>query len=232
MSSWLIGRASEPYRCVGFFAYNFARAKLSSDPVFSALLQHGLLLGRGRILDLGCGQGLLESWLRAALLCYENGVWPVGWPPAPRPRCTRGIELRIRDVERAHAALGLACEISQGDIRNAEFGTADAVVILDVLHYLTEEEQLHVIRRARAALPPRGLLLIRIGDAEGGLRFRYSQWVDKLVMLCRGHASLITHCRSATQWDALLRECGFDVQATPMCEGTRFANVLLIGLAI
>jgi hypothetical protein len=137
-----------------------------------------------------------------------------------------------RDVERAHAALGPACEITQGDIRNAEFGATDAVIILDVLHYITEEEQLHVIRRARAALPARGLLLMRIGDADAGLRFRYSQWVDKLVMLCRGHARLITHCRSATQWGELLRECGFEVQAAPMSEGTRFANVLLIGLAI
>jgi O-methyltransferase involved in polyketide biosynthesis len=137
----------------------------------------------------------------------------------------------IRDVKRAHAALGPACEISQGDIRNAEFGATDAVVILDVLHYITEEEQLHVLRRARAALPAQGLLLMRIGDADAGLRFRYSQWVDKLIMLCRGHASVMTHCRSAAQWRALLHECGFQVQAAPMPTGTRFANVLLIALA-
>src|SRR5258708_36427611 len=76
-----------------------------------------------------------------------------------------------------------------------------------------------------------GLFLLRIGDAGGGLRFRYSQWVDKLVMRFRGHASLATHCRSAGQWHALLRECGFEVQQTPMSEGTIFANVLLIAHA-
>jgi hypothetical protein len=88
-----------------------------------------------------------------------------------------------------------------------------------------------VLKRVRAALPARGLLLLRIGDADGGLRFRYSQWVDKLVMLFRGHSSVNTHCRSATQWREIVRECGFEVQATPMSEGTRFANVLLIGHA-
>jgi len=189
------------------------------------------LLGRGHILDLGCGQGLLASWLRAALLCYESGSWPQGWPPAPTPRSTRGIELMVRDVERARAALGPSCDISQGDIRSADFGTTDAVVILDVLHYMTKEEQLQVLKRVRTALPAHGLLLMRIGDADGGLRFRYSQWVDKLVMLFRGHSSVGTHCRSAAQWRELLRECGFEVQATPMSEGTRFANVLLIGHA-
>jgi SAM-dependent methyltransferase len=189
-----------------------------------------LLLERGDILDLGCGQGLLTAWLDAALLCYESGSWPQGWPPAPKPRSTRGIELMIRDVQRARAALGSKCAISQGDIRRAEFGTTDAVVILDVLHYIDREEQLLLLKRVRSALPVRGLLLLRIGDADGGLRFRYTQWVDKLVMLCRGHATA-THCRSASQWGELLCECGFEVQATPMSEGTRFANVLLIAHA-
>lgn len=134
----------------------------------------------------------------------------------------------IRDVQRARMALGPGCEISQGDIRSAEFGTPDAVIILDVLHYIPREEQLQVLKRARAALPPHGLLLLRIGDAEGGLRFRYSQWVDKLIMFLRGHATVATHCRSAGQWSELLSECGFEVQAAPMSHGTRFANVLLI----
>ena len=51
----IIDRASEPYRGAGAFAYNFARGKLRGDPVFRALLERGLLLGRSRILDLGCG---------------------------------------------------------------------------------------------------------------------------------------------------------------------------------
>jgi SAM-dependent methyltransferase len=226
----LIDRASAPYRSAGPFAYNFARGKLKGDPVFRALLERGLLRGRGHILDLGCGQGLLASWLQAALLSYEGGHWPPDWPP-PAPASTRGIELMVRDVERARAALGSACDISQGDIRSAEFGTTDAVVILDVLHYILPDEQLRVLKRVRAALPAQGLLLLRIGDADGGLRFHYSQWVDKLVMLLRGHSSMATYCRSAAQWREILHECGFEVHSTPMSGGTRFANVLLIGHA-
>jgi SAM-dependent methyltransferase len=231
MHTALVEHASESYRSAGVFAYKFARGKLRGDPVFRAMLERGLLLGRAHILDLGCGQGLLEAWLRAALLCYENGSWPQGWPPAPAPSSTRGIELMNRDVQRARTALGPACEIAQGDIRSAEFGSTDAVIILDVLHYIPKDEQLLVLKRVRCALPPRGLLLLRIGDADGGLRFRYSQWVDKLVMLCRGRSFLATHCRSADQWCDLLHECGFEVQVTPMSEGTRYANVLLIGHA-
>jgi SAM-dependent methyltransferase len=228
----LIEGACEPYRNAGRFAYHFARGKLSADPVYRAILERGMLLGRGHILDLGCGQGLLAAWLRAAVRIYESGSWPAGWPPAPKPRSTRGIELMVRDVERARLALGPVCEISQGDIRTAEFGAADAVVILDVLHYMTGEAQRQVLRRVRSALPLGGLLLLRIGDAGGGLRFRYSQWVDKVVMLFRGHSLVTTYCRSVAQWRELLHECGFDAEAAPMSDGTGFANVLLIAHAV
>jgi SAM-dependent methyltransferase len=227
----LLDAASEPYRNVGVFAYHFARGKLRADPVYRAILELGLLLGRARILDLGCGQGLLSAWLRAAERCYDGGSWPRAWPPAPRASSTRGIELMARDVRRARSALGPASDVSQADIREAAFGAVDAVVILDVLHYMPPQAQLEVLQRVRAALPVRGLLLLRVGDAGAGLRFRYGQCSDGLVMLLRGHALVTQHCRSVAQWRGVLRDCGFDSEAKPMSEGTPFANVLLIAHA-
>src|ERR1700722_7241302 len=132
----LLDAASEPYRNAGRFAYYFARGKLRADPVYHAILELGLLLGRARVLDLGCGQGLLAAWLQAAERCYDGGRWPRAWPPAPQSLSTRGIELMPREVERARCALGAASQVSQADIRSAAFGAADAVVILDVLHYM------------------------------------------------------------------------------------------------
>jgi SAM-dependent methyltransferase len=227
----LLNMACESYRKAGPFAYHFARAKLRTDPVYRAILELGLLLGRARVLDLGCGQGLLAVWLRAAERCHERGNWPRDWPPAPRTLSTRGIELMACEVERARRALGPASEVSQTDIRSAAFGAVDAVVILDVLHYLPPQAQIEVLQRVRAALPHHGLLLLRVGDAAGGLRFRYGQWSDRLVMLLRGHAWVALHCRSVTQWRILLRDCGFDSEAKPMSRGTPFANVLLIAHA-
>jgi SAM-dependent methyltransferase len=228
----LLDQACEPYRPAGRFAYHFARGKLRGDPVFRAILELGLLRGYPRILDLGCGQGLLAAWLRAAAHCYERGTWPRAWPPAPRPESMRGIELRAREVDRARRALGPGYEVVQADIRSAVFGSADAVVILDVLHYLPAPSQREVLQRVRAALPRGGLLLLRVGDADAGLRFHFAQWVDKAVMLAHGHGRVDLHCRSIAQWRALLSECGFDTRAEPMSHGTPFANVLLIALAI
>jgi len=233
-ASWraaLLDEASKPYRKAGWFAYFFARGKLRQDPVFRAILERGLLLGRSRILDLGCGQALLVAWLRAASCMHDRGTWPDAWPPAPRPLSTRGIDLMTRDVERARSALGPDADVVTGDIRDAEFGAADAIVVLDVLHYMAASAQRDVLNRARSALPVGGLLLLRICDAGGGLRYRYTQWVDKVVMLLRGHSWVVPHCRRVDEWQALLRESGFSSEALPMSKGTPFANVLLISHA-
>jgi SAM-dependent methyltransferase len=223
----LLDAASQPYRKAGSFAYHFARGKLATDPVYRSTLELGLLQRQQRILDLGCGQALLSAWLLAAVHCYERGTWPATWPPPLKAQTVRGIELMPRDVARAHRALGTDCQVTQGDIRNAAFGAADAVVILDVLHYIAAHSQCEVLQRVHAALPPGGLLLLRVGDAAGGLRFRITAWSDMLPMLFRGHGFVATHCRSVAQWRELLTECGFESEATPMSRGTPFANVLL-----
>jgi SAM-dependent methyltransferase len=223
----LLDAARAPYRIVGRFAYGFARGKLAGDPVYRTILERGLLAGRPRVLDLGCGLGLLAAVLRAAERCSREGRWPAGWPPAPCAASIRGIELMPRTVERARRALRGAAEIVQGDIRLAEFGAADAVVILDVLHYIEAGAHRALLDRVHAALPPSGLLLLRIGDASAGLRFRIGQCWDGAVMLARGRGWPRMHCRSLGDWRSLLLECGFDSQVLLTSEGTPFANVLL-----
>jgi len=228
----LLDTASAPYRDAGSFAYHFARGKLRGDPVYRTILEEGLLSGRGRILDLGCGQGLLFAWLKSAEALSARGDWPDTWPPAPQPSYTLGIELMARDVERARKGLGGKASFVQGDIRSTDFAASDAVVILDVLHYMPPEQQREVLQRVRAALPPQGLLLLRVGDAGAGLRFRYTQMIDRFVLSLRGHSSSRLHCRSIAEWRELLRECGLESEPRPMSRGTPFANVLMIATAV
>jgi SAM-dependent methyltransferase len=230
----LVEAASAYYRGAGRFAWHFARGKLRVDPVFAAILAHGLLGGRRDILDLGCGQGLLAAWLLAAYACHASerrGAWPRGWPAPPKLNSYAGVEINPREVARARQAFaldpGAAVQVVHGDIRDVDYPAADAVVILDVLHYIDYSAQQRVLERARSALTAQGMLLLRIGDAAAGSAYHFSRLVDQTVVLLRRRRWLQLRCRPLRDWQRLLASCGFRVRALPMSAGTPFANVLL-----
>ncbi|RCW72841.1 SAM-dependent methyltransferase [Pseudorhodoferax soli] len=230
----LLDQASAPYRAAGRFAWRFARGKLSMDPVFRHLIEAGHLRPGARVLDIGCGQGLLASLLASSGALVRAGRWPSAWPPAPVPAHVTGIELMPRDVARACAALaplGDAAQFVCGDMRHTPFPPVDAVVILDVLHYIGIVEQNQVLARVRAALPTGGRLLLRVGDASARRGFAVSQWVDAVVTRIRGHRVLPQYGRTLAQWSAQLEQLGFAVRSLPMSAGTPFANVLLVAEA-
>jgi SAM-dependent methyltransferase len=224
----LVQSASAPYRRAGRFAWHFARGKLRFDPFFGHLIARGLIAPRSRVLDIGCGQGLLASLLGAAARSARQGRWPVSWAEAPLDVTVRGIEIQARDVARARAALG-EIDIVCADMRSAAFADADTVVLLDVLHYLSRAEQDAVLARARAALPSGGRLVLRVGDAAARRAFAASRWVDRLVTLARGQGFGRLVGRTLAEWQARLVELGFRVASEPMHAGTPFANVLLVG---
>jgi SAM-dependent methyltransferase len=228
----LLDRATRPYRSAGRFAWHFARGKLNGDPVFLGLLEHGLIPDAKRLIDLGCGQGLLASWLLEARALHESGHWPAHWPAAPKVENIWGLELMPKDVERARTALGSRAQFVQGNMCSADFGKADVAIILDVLHYVSYEAQEDVLRRIRAALPTGGTFITRIGDAAGGLPFQYSNWVDHTVFFLRGHGLNRIYCRTQNEWLDVLKRNGYQVEPLPMHEGTPFCNVMLIAKAV
>jgi SAM-dependent methyltransferase len=223
--------ACAPYRGAGRFAWHFARGKLGRDPVFRSMLQRGDLPAHARVLDIGCGQGLLASLLASVDSHAQRGAWPAGWPAAPVGARYTGIELMPRDVARAQAALVAlkpAPSFVCADMCRADLPASDVVVILDVLHYVNHAAQDALLSRVRDALAPRGRLLLRVGDADRRRAFATSQWVDRIVTLTRGHRVPPTFGRPLSGWVRRLQTLGFSVHAVPMSAGTPFANVLLV----
>jgi SAM-dependent methyltransferase len=225
----LVAAAALRYRPAGRGAYYFARGKLGGDPVFAAILRQGLIPDRARVIDLGCGQGVLLALLAAARDQRQSADWPRGLPPLPRDIIARGVDLRADAVLAARIALGNGAEVAVGDVRDAKLTECDVVTILDVLHYIDYDAQVRLLERVFAALAPGGRLLLRAGDASQGWRFRFTLACDWLITLFRGSLQRRFYCRSGGAWQQLLKQVGFETQMQPMCVGTPFANVLLIG---
>lgn len=224
----LLDAATRPYAGAGWYASNFARGKLRHDPVFFHLLRHGLLPDKGRLYDLGCGQGLLFALINAARQVYRDGFWPSGWLPPPNHVELHGVELRLDRVRAARTALGDSATITQGDIRTTAFAGCSAVVILDVLLYMDDGAQRQLLERIAAALPPGGLLLLREADAAAGAPFYITHWAERIFGAGRGRLWQKLCYRATGEWVALLDEFGFDVGVTPMSEGTPFSNMLFV----
>jgi SAM-dependent methyltransferase len=222
----LANDAAVRYRPAGRFAYHFARGKLTRDAAFAHILEHGLLARSGRILDLGCGQGLLAALLEAARA--HRDAWPSDWPLPPDPAAYLGIDVHRRDIDRARQSVDGIARFACADIRSTTFEPADTIVLLDVLHYFDFDAQNEVLSRARAALDGDGMLLLRVADESSTSRHRFTIAVDRIVMALRRHRVGRLYARPLTAWIRALEALDFEVTATPMPSGLPFANVLLV----
>lgn len=224
----LVNAAAVPYRAAGKYAWYFARGKLGGDPVFHYLIRHGLLPDRGRLFDLGCGQGVLMALLHAAKGRFAAGQWPDNWPEPPGNLQLHGIDLRADQAAVARLALDGAASVEARDIRDVSLPPCEVVAILDVLLYLDREAQRAVLERCARAIAPGGLLVLREADAGRKLSFAITRWAERAACWMRGQFGQRLAYRRAEEWSILLDELGFTVNAVPMSAGTPFANVLFL----
>lgn len=220
--------AAQRYAPAGRFPTRFALGKLRHDPVYAAILAQGLIPDRARLVDLGCGQGLLLALLVAATDAFGQAAWPAGWPPPPRPESMTGIDFRRREITLARAALGGRVRLERSDLRKIALPACDAIVIIDVLHYIDAAAQEAVLAECARALSAGGVLVLRVADARAGRRFALTRIVDQFVALARDRVWPRLYFRSLPEWIDLLERSGFEVRSQPASAGTPFANAMVI----
>lgn len=221
----LVRRAADRYVDVSITAWEFARGKLRSDPIYRATLSPDVLTSGGTLLDVGCGQGLTLALLAEARRAEDAGTWPPGSPPPPRFDRMAGIETRGRTAARARAALDGDAEIIEGDARTLSMEPASAVLLFDVLHLMRADEQEALLAKAAARLEPGGVVLVREADASAGWRFTTVHLGNRLKAIAfRTHQSF--NARTEAEWLDCFARRGFRTDVCRMGEGTLFANLL------
>lgn len=185
----------------------YARGKLSRDPVFAAafdLLKDSPL----PVLDVGCGVGLFEFYLR------ERGFLP--------PLC--GVDFDAAKIARAQQIAGRAYRdiaFAVGDVlATGEF--RGHVVLFDVLHYLSSARQAALLGHLAGHVAPGALCLIRATPRGANWRFRVTKFQEFLLHASRWMKSGARHYGTAEEIAAPFRARGFACEVRPLWEGTPF----------
>ena len=167
------------------------------------------------LLDLGCGVGLLPFYLR------ERNF-------APR---IIGFDRDHRKILRANAV------VRQNGYRDLEFIERDVtetiaergnIVLFDLLHYLSPNEQTLLLERLVPQIAPGGLLLIRDCPREGNVRFWLTYLAERFAQITSWNLRTPLHFPTREKISAPFLPNEFTSSFKPLWGRTPFNNHLFI----
>lgn len=194
------------------FLRGYVSSKLAADPVYPAVAER--VIGTPHaLLDLGCGAGLMEFYLR------ERGfVQPIiGIDHDPRKISA------ARELAQRYADLDFRC----ADLRRP-LPSARNVLLIDVLHYFTPAEQAQLLRVVASAVPPGGVVIIRDAVRDGSWRYRLTVLQETFSRVIRWLKADRLSFPSRLEVEAPFREGGFTVEVSPLWGRTPFNNHLFV----
>ncbi len=216
-----VEETSRRFHGCSIYDRKFVRAKLRRDPLYRAVLERLQDEPCDAVLDLGCGRGIVLALL--------DTQWRSVKRDDRNPPALMGVERVPRLAHVAQAALAHRAHIEIADLEGYAPPRANAVLLLDVLHYLDERAQAGLIARTAAMLPPGGRVLIREPDRTRGLRFWFTRASERACALARVALRQRFHYRTAKEWMDLIEAHGLKAAASSLSRGTPFANVLIEG---
>jgi SAM-dependent methyltransferase len=191
----------------------YAGRKLRSDPIFSAAFEL-LRESKSPVVDVGCGVGLLAFYLR------ERNFLPM----------ICGLDRDGRKIARANA-------VTNGVYHDLEFIEQDIcgpiaqtgnVVLFDLLHYLSPNEQAHLLERLAARVAPGGLLVIRDCPRDRNARFWLTHLAERFAQVMTWNINAPLHFPTREEMLAAFDDDRFARTVQPLWGRTPFNNHLFI----
>jgi len=188
-------RVMRRYRHMEPYPRLFARFKILLDPMFPRLAS--FVHSASHIIDIGCGYGIPAVWL----LSFFPQAKVYGLDPDLR---------RVRIANRAFGDRGSAIVGKAPDLPEAFPDRVDTVLMLDMIHLISDDELRLTLRRLHPKILPEGKLILRT-TVPSRKRVPWLRWIEewRLKML-----RLKPHFRPSDEVMALISEAGFRVELT------------------
>lgn len=188
----------------------FVRWKLRLDRIFELLAAENL--GSGTIVDLGCGYGMA--------LCFAAF--------GDDQRRLVGCDLDVHRITVARKALApLNAQVCVADIRDFELPPAGLILIMDVLQFLSADEQSALLKRCCSALLPGGVFIFRVHDREHGVRSVSTMALERLIFARRRDGSR-PQILTISEYRRVLEAAGMQVQERRFKNRLPLAHVLIV----
>ncbi len=181
-----------------------------------------LIPKKAHIADLGCGNGMMGYML--VLLSKDRTLIGVDYD-GEKIQTANNISLKDQ-------LLPGQIKFESDDLTNYNYPEADIYILADVLHYMPENEQLEVLRKAVEKLSAGGKIIIRDADIDLQEKHRgtaISEWQStKLFKFNKTKDSSKTlYFTSAATREAWLQSLGLQVK---LIDQTKMnSNVVLVG---
>ncbi|MEO7111957.1 MAG: class I SAM-dependent methyltransferase, partial [Polyangiaceae bacterium] len=215
----VVDRVADRYARGSKFTRGYVRSKMNGDPVVRALFDRSRVAKFGKVSDVGCGRGQLSVMLlEAKTATSTNGF---DWDEAKIDEAKRATE----SLPEGAILLGPECAFFKGDLRSQEIAACDTALLLDVLHYLTSEEQDALLERVAAAT--RETIFVRELDPDRGWRSSVTRFQERITTRLGVNRGARVLLRPISEITSVLEKNGFDVEVTTCWAGTPFSNVLV-----
>lgn len=190
--------------------YYYAHGKIALDPAYP-LVARVLKDSPRPLLDIGCGMGLLASYLRAS----EHRA-PIYGMDVDGEKVRLAQDLLGRENTSFHA----------GDALTTFPEHSGDVVMLDVLHYFSDEQQQQLLEKMAASVAPGGVVLIRVTLNEPTFRFAMTRLEEWFVKFVRWIPVTGSNFPTREEVAAPFRQAGFEEDIRPMWGMTPFNSYL------
>ena len=187
-------RVLRRFRNTGVYQRLFACFKLRLDPMFSEL---PFLLsdpGIRTVADIGCGYGVPACWILERF--PDARVY--GMDPDPR---------RVRVASRAVGKRGFITVAGAPDIPKMP-GPVDLATMLDMIHFLADDQLSLTLKRLSVILGQKGRILIR-ATLPPAYQFPWVWWMENLRNKAAG---IQCYYRMFDEIETIVLQAGFDME--------------------